>query len=1497
MSGGAICKWVPGAEDPICIPATKRADHQPQRRNQLRSRPLGIVVSAPGYKSRGTGFGSQLVPISQRSPEFGHCAAQERNITALRGKVRGSVTETRSAQCPVRNSWLGMAGQTSTSTRVVSLCFSTKFLITGVTTPICAVSSAQFLARDGWTDLHNNSHSEPPFRLFRDEGKTYLMGDTPSSTYTKRLVGSTRVVVIAGQSINSRSPAPDHWSRKGWGSSKEGIGKVELEEVNPHLRGGRVENHLGKTTPSSPDRDSNLDLPVLSSRAQHDKRWLGEDELWLRMEGRIILVKLMCRDGNTGQGAGQRLFTPCVAFRVAGIPRTRAVAFESLVPAPGLTVSEYVAIGVCSVLLGLIYVASVFLYLHVRRRRKGRSDDKSEGETVVKSNPLLGVRRQHQHLLTANNNNNDNSSYMLSDSDGCCSDTDGLSDVAPASEDSVRCSHNVPRPSRTPPYIERLPEENVSIVETPECREDRPETVRAISSGTVRRKLYFNPAYFEPELLAAPPPAALEFLTKIREVISIAKHKMSAKRFSPSLMGIPEEEHAHAHHGGSLLGAPSTVSLKRENSRRRDCSGCPGCAGDLPPPLPLSKMAAELPACHACCTTANENKQQSIRRWLEDVPIVKASNASTPERPSPISAPLSQLESREKHPVKNRAPVPPREIRQAFEVSSPLRGTPSSSVRSFKSNMSDVPTPLQKTEPLASQTKTDKSPTLVKSSLDTNKLLHSPVVSRPTHSPPKPPPAPIPPPDKRDIDKKVSKDDEDALAPVVTKLMDAVIQQMVVQRGLEVRKVLSTQNNLPATDFESDSLERNTASQPERVLSTPSDYGDIPSQQPSPSLSATLPLEEEMTMRNEVFNKQTGNKTISKLKTEKSMMAQGSLQDDHDYEIILLNPEVKNKDMKLYTLPEILNNSNGYSLVSEVYVNDGYNFSSPSSSPSNTSTGSGPKIRYDQPVEKPGHLTIQVEDSPENYFRASDDYDSFEPDTLDRKPIKIKSDIIAKCSVENYADSLERPVQIMLKTTGSFRSDSLSQCGSDILSEVLAMSPLNRGFGSLREIYEARTRRQHADTASLAGSATSFHSEQDYNYMSWRRGKIITPEAKQARRQRRPTPPGCLEKPPSETFEEVPPLPPKTRFSIYEDPPPPRPAFQKEPTPPLPPRNPKPPLPPKNGPGRSISQKRTVFSSRNNPAKRPLPPLPYSSKAGMVQHHNRHNHHFNHTRGDSTISSTSTTVSRNHETLSIGSGASVDSLNSSEEDDYEAFYTLPYSAGEDEGRSTFGKAEQNKAQPGETNINNQFILKPVPTNDAKEQMTKNNTTNEKEERMKDNLKSTQVSVDIRQRVSKDLLKHMRDKRNADSVKKTWRRAIERAGGGKRRTKHEDSGYLSTDSNESNRRGVTYPSEGHASSPGARSISETDESLCDGASESGAESIATDSFFFGSFRKLTACSVVTESVDSGVGSDLVRAVSLHPSHTEEVGESSSDSENVSFVTVLPPGSGRRSAMRC
>lgn len=67
----------------------------------------------------------------------------------------------------------------------------------------------------------------------------------------------------------------------------------------------------------------------------------------------------------------------------------------------GLSISEYVAIGICSVLLGFIYVSSVLLYLHIRKRRKERKrptnfDDKTlttMEEGVVKNNPLLGLGR------------------------------------------------------------------------------------------------------------------------------------------------------------------------------------------------------------------------------------------------------------------------------------------------------------------------------------------------------------------------------------------------------------------------------------------------------------------------------------------------------------------------------------------------------------------------------------------------------------------------------------------------------------------------------------------------------------------------------------------------------------------------------------------------------------------------------------------------------------------------------------------------------------------------------------------------------------------------------------------------------------------------------------------------------------------------------------------------------------------------------------------------
>lgn len=51
------------------------------------------------------------------------------------------------------------------------------------------------------------------------------------------------------------------------------------------------------------------------------------------------------------------------------------------------------------------------------------------------------------------------------------------------------------------PEDDCIPQENVSIVDEMSA-EDKLESMKAIVNGTIRRKLYFNPAYFEPELLA-----------------------------------------------------------------------------------------------------------------------------------------------------------------------------------------------------------------------------------------------------------------------------------------------------------------------------------------------------------------------------------------------------------------------------------------------------------------------------------------------------------------------------------------------------------------------------------------------------------------------------------------------------------------------------------------------------------------------------------------------------------------------------------------------------------------------------------------------------------------------------------------------------------------------------------------------------------------------------------------------------------------------------------
>lgn len=503
---------------------------------------------------------------------------------------------------------------------------------------------------------------------------------------------------------------------------------------------------------------------------------------------------------------------------------------------------------------------------------------------------------------------------------------------------------------------------------------------------------------------------------------------MSSKKFTPSLLGIPEEDYSldFVYDYSKATGSrrSSLISLKRENSRRKICNGCFGCepqdfkalCGKLP----------EFPSLAACenCTSTSESKQKSIQRWLEDVPILK-------ETKNDISDDSS------KSPRSIRSPARSLILEQAPRAISPR---PASENLSSKPKLWEPPRKSAKTKaPLPPSPK--KEP----------EIHHYDTISEEI-------PKNLPPPDMIHEAMAVDSKGEPKIPTLTKRRMNAVINEFANQISAEV----PASSPVGTVDYETDSLERSGAN---KGYYTPTDYGDVSSSQPSPSLSAALPLEEELTMRNAIINTKTGAMTISKLNLD-------SLAGDEEYELIV----VKTND---YDLPELLQKSNGYSLVSEVYVNNGYNYGSAPSSPTDSNSSTMERLpNIQQSEENPGHLLIEVEDCLDNYIKIEDS-DSFEPDTLDRKPSKKKED-------DDFCDSLERPNQILLQTTGSFKS------------------PIVQNITSLREIYETKRTKPEE-------------------------GRILTLEKKHSKRQRNSIKEGNIP-------DVIPPPP----HPIYEHPKPPR---------------------------------------------------------------------------------------------------------------------------------------------------------------------------------------------------------------------------------------------------------------------------------------------------------------------------------------------------------------------
>ncbi|XP_014484125.1 PREDICTED: uncharacterized protein LOC106749315 [Dinoponera quadriceps] len=1272
----------------------------------------------------------------------------------------------------------------------------------GVTTPVCGIAGAQQLGRAGWSELRNLSDAEPPFRLFRDEGRTFL-------------------------------------------------------------------------------------------------QWIGEAGLRDAAEGRVVTVKLVCRDASP-KSMYPGVFTPCVAFRVAGSPSknyVREVMFASTSQvSQGLSATEYTAIGLSSVILALIYVASVSLYLHSRKAKRKSIEEAHvtldggrDGGGLVKSNPLLVATR-----------------HFESDTNSGLTESD-LGDDLPPSDSEQGFENQITSAIVHPHCVyleqseglfatgsilgERLPEEDVRVVETADNphQQDVP-----VLPGAQRRKLYFNPAYFDRQLLLAPPPAAIEFLLKIREVISIAKHKMAAKRFVPTLTGIPEEESGSERCESAKSSkhqqrtTPSSGQGSAAKSRRSQrCTGCPGCS-DSPRQLP-ALPALDLPS----------HGESKVRAWLEDVRppqrrwrdaedtrrnfqenartfarsleylkelarrdfaepdganLAGKSVSSWKENPPMLRtfqniARSEILENDDRYSVSRRSTKSMFEeseyeryargkrnrpayqfagddavnakVRKAIEnsfikqmeESAAMEKEKCDGAKDDKKNSKseaeedeeeeeeeEAERERRKKKPEASdkvESKVEKAP-----EQPTNSV---PKRSRKSSKAPSAPPSLLA---KKELPDMIN--ELPGAKNTAKRIMDAVIREMVDVKALEHHTRSSA-----VADYEVDSLERSKCS---RKSSTSPESTD----QSSPALSTALPMDEELTMQNAVINTRTGEMTMSKLNNQ-----------------ILFERNYYN------SLPELITQrAEMYSLVSEVYVNDGY------TSPA-CSDDSGPEIQYEP--ENPGHLTIKVQDSPENYVKL--DESEYEPDTLDRKPMKLRinEDVQYEQEISNevFVDSLERPAQILLRSRGSFRDDDSTQ----------RRSQRGRGAGgSLREIYEAKIRSGQKDPTPTSGAECRMMNggESEENTLSWKKCRYLTPDSRQAKRQRQP-----YNRP-----DVVP--PPPTEEEIYQRPKPPRRVEDA-----------------KASPSKNVWDRSPVEAGD-----------PTASNGAPVPNDGYH-HVGNETR--LYASQIRADSSGEHELYDERQQQRTDLVAPKELSergvanscrDCETRIEIEGSAGR------YGKEDASPKATRTVREKRPVVASPSHRSFAKARSSWGNVDHQRED--EDRLiDGGRVVVPDRQVCQRKGLNYGRAQgcsRTRQSAKGLSRGCdsasnaiLPLMSGDNRRgrgAKVEDSGYLSsTDSNGSHKRLLRHE---------VSSVSETDEteSVCDGASESGAESVGTDSVFFGNFRRL---SEISKSADSGVDLEA-RSAYYHQAPygarnetagPERTNFSNSDSETESLVTVLPP----------
>ncbi|CAG5049318.1 unnamed protein product [Parnassius apollo] len=847
---------------------------------------------------------------------------------------------------------------------------SKEIIFSDVEDAVCAVTSAQYLSPSGWVTVRDLLDNDVPFGLYRDEGSTYL-------------------------------------------------------------------------------------------------QWRGSTTLHDRLEGRLVAVHVLCSAPTS-----TRLTGSCAAFRVAGamhntILDVRSIPFhageivnvEQGNQTKGLSVLESLAVGVCVLMLIFVYAAGIIFYIHYKQKQKRKGVDmemnlsnttSTENRSSIESRiDMENVRMKSNPLLN------------LNDLRGDFYHDPGLSDVSELTDDTKVSSQHFQKfqgmnsnivsamvhshrkkPSRpsirtsTPervtdrlqrrsasPELEKAPHSDLSIID---CSVES-STVACLNppinvEPVIRRKLYFNPVFFEAEHLKNPPPAAIEFLIKIREIMAIAKEKMLSKRFIPMLSDIPEEELYHTVDLGWDIPCArrarrfSVVSLKRENSRRAmHCGGCPGCDSS-----DKSQKAPGLTRSNSCKTCVSDDyKQRIVQKWLDEVPL-PPQTIKPAKSVAKVNGTPRFVESKRKDDARLNPEIPINDETMTTHDSQII-------MESFvKEHLNDLrikeSTERRDLENLGRQgisyedsNRSEKRPSSMK--MQENKSPLSDTKKRVIRK--KLPPPPPPPVNMSEQSK--TKDEEPVLIEVKKKMEEVIKELNKCKRPEECQlqelskltlspkaskiiiPVIAADSQYYSDDNMSTNIRKNTPLNEMQIDFDSLERSLLKRRRFSLDFGSELIKNEHSVQRNTKPSRQSLSRSWKDIKkTVDSQSLQTNNLECHS------SNECNSKDVLINSIEPLYNN-----------------------------------------IEKPGPLTIEVRGSPvENRQKI---YDNFDPDTLDRKPKR----------------EVKKPMEkILLKSGGSFKHKILPQNGFELKQEDRKTPPeavFTRKIGSLRQIYEAKTKAKDCD--------------------------------------------------------------------------------------------------------------------------------------------------------------------------------------------------------------------------------------------------------------------------------------------------------------------------------------------------------------------------------------------------------------------------------------------------